>query len=176
MRDILFKAKRMDDGEWVEGYYCEGTCNSNCGISLIITELNVKTPYRSVLPSATDIEDIRDFDIYEVDEETICQYTGIKDKNGKEIYEGDIVKFDEYEYEKLVQSIISEIKWCEELCSLSLVVSERQGTRGTLSHLFDYNKEVEVIGNIFDNPKLLNYANNETNQQAYQEVLKSATE
>lgn len=86
--------------------------------------------------------------------DTICQCTGLKDKNGKLIWENDIVKFDIYYYEKLQSSTISQIKWCNELCALSLVVNDR-GTRGTLGHLMDLNKEIEVIGNIFDNPKLM---------------------
>ena len=150
MREILFKAKNCN-GEWVQGLLAHK--DNKWYIS-----------NKAGMPFA-----------FEVRPETIGQYTGLKDKNGIKIYEGDIVKFDEYKYEKLVQSIISEIKWCEELCSLSLVVSERQGTRGTLSHLLDYNKEVRVICNIFDNPELLNYADNEASQQAHQEVLKSAT-
>lgn len=151
MREILFKAKTCN-GEWVQGLLAHK--DNKWYISN-----KVGIPFA-----------------FEVRPETIGQYTGLTDKNGIKIYEGDIVKFDEYKYEKLVQSITSEIKWCEELCSLSLVVSERQGTRGTLSHLLDYNKEVKVIGNIFDNPELLNYLDNEVSQQAHQEVLKSATE
>lgn len=85
---------------------------------------------------------------------TICQCTGLKDKNGKLIWENDIAKFDVYYYEKLQSSTISQIKWCNALCALSLVVNDR-GTRGTLGHLMDSNKEIEVIGNIFDNPELL---------------------
>ena len=136
MRDILFKAKTFND-KWVQGL-------------LAHTDNKWYISNKEGMPFAFDVRP-----------ETIGQYTGLKDKNGIKIYEGDIVKFDEYKYEKLVQSIISEIKWCEELCSLSLVVSERQGTRGTLSHLLDYNKEVRVIGNIFDNPELLEQEEND---------------
>lgn len=92
--------------------------------------------------------------MHEVIPDTICQCTGLTDKNDKLIWENDIVKFDVYCYEKLVSSTISQIKWCNDLCALSLVVNNR-GTRGTLGHLMDLNKEVEVIGNIFDNPELL---------------------
>ncbi len=91
---------------------------------------------------------------YLIDPSTICQCTGLKDKNGKPVWENDIVKFDIYYYEKLESSTISQIKWCNGLCALSLVVNDK-GTRGTLGHLMDLNKEIEVIGNIFDNGELL---------------------
>jgi uncharacterized phage protein (TIGR01671 family) len=92
--------------------------------------------------------------MHEVIPDTICRCTGLKDKNGKLIWENDIAKLDVYYYEKLKSSIISQIIWCNDLCALSLVVNDR-GTRGTLGHLMDLNKEIEVIGNIFDNPELL---------------------
>lgn len=88
--------------------------------------------------------------------DNIMPYTGVNDKYGKEIYDGDIVKFDVYKYEKLVSSIISDIKWCEELCSFSVVVNN-QGVRGTLGHFLHSNKEVEVIGNIYENAELLDH-------------------
>jgi uncharacterized phage protein (TIGR01671 family) len=91
---------------------------------------------------------------FEIQPDTICQCTGLKDKNGKLIWENDVVKFDVYYYENLASSIISQIMWCNDLCALSLVVNDR-GTRGTLGHLMDLNKEIEVIGNKFDNPELL---------------------
>ncbi len=144
IREILFKARRTDNGEWVEGSLIsnkdhsfivepvEYSCIGYCG--------ECDRPY---------------IDQYDVDPDTVCQYTGLTDKNGKKIWESDIVKFDIYEYENLVSSTISGIKWCENLCSLSVVVN-KQGVRGTLGHFLDNNKEVEVIGNIFDNPELLN--------------------
>lgn len=129
----LFKAKRIDNGKWVVG----DLSHHKTG------KVFVKPLNGSAISTC------------EVDKDTICQCTGLKDKNGKLIWENDVVKFDVYYYEKLQSSIISQIKWCNDLCSLSLVVNNR-GTRGTLGHLMDSNKEIEVIGNIFDNPELLN--------------------
>lgn len=148
MKDrYLFKAKRIDNGEWVQGYlFDDGFENGRVFIGGIIIEKYNGT--------ACDDWNVTGIDFCEIDKSTICQCTGLKDKNGKLIWENDIVKFDVYYYEKLESSTISQIKWCDDLCSLSIVVNDR-GTRGTLGHVTDLNKEIEVIGNIFDNPELL---------------------
>ena len=74
MREILFKAKRTDNKEWVEGYYTN---------SFNSPSMDVKTEDGWV----TDIE---------VDQETVSQYTGLTDKNGIKIWEGDTMEFDAY--------------------------------------------------------------------------------
>lgn len=138
----LYKAKRKDNGEWMVG-------------SLIILP-NGKYEIANSCTNPPDSDPMWKSCVitHLVDPDTICQYTGLKDKNGELIWENDIVKFDIYWYEKLVSSTISQIKWCNDLCALSLVVNNR-GIRSTLGILIDSNKEVEVIGNIFDNPELL---------------------
>lgn len=72
MREILFKAKRLSDGEWVEGYYI-----GPVGV------LNVH--------EICDIHDTTGTRV-EVDPSTVCQYTGLTDKNGKKVFVGDIVR------------------------------------------------------------------------------------
>lgn len=137
----LFKAKRIDNGEWVQGVPFEIE-----GKQVILIKDN-----ENLLRAHYLEENMWAAEIYaiEVDKSTICQCTGLKDKNGKLIWENDIVKFDIYYYENLESSTISQIKWCNDLCALSLVVNDK-GIRGTLGHLMDLNKEIEVIGNIFD--------------------------
>lgn len=97
---------------------------------------------------------------FEVDPDSVCQCTGLKDKNDNLIWEKDIVRFDVYKWDKLVSSVISDISWCDDLCALSVTVNHT-GTKGTLGHFLEFNKEAEVIGNTIDNPELLSELNRE---------------
>lgn len=130
-REILFRGKRKDNGKWVEGYLLK--------YSPIYEETTYILPLHSVCVS--DIE---------VDPKTICQYTGLTDKNGRKIFEGDICdrkeKFPEivmyhngdwtldYSYANGKESGYN-------YCNLGFYVENKMG--------------VEVIGNIYDNPELL---------------------
>lgn len=69
-REILFKAKRLDNGEWIEGYYLKG---------------HLDDTYIAVV---TDIP-FADFDFVPVDPSTVCWYTGLTDKHGTRIFDGD---------------------------------------------------------------------------------------
>lgn len=126
MREILFKAKRTDNGEWVEGNY-------------ITDELDKEKAYIGY------IFGIEDFDIVEVNPETLCQYTGLKDKNGNRIWENDIVRIE--------NSMDEGIGNAEFYGGMWYVDGE---PNNNLYDIVEYDDgEVEVIGNIFDNPELL---------------------
>ena len=128
MREILFRGQRKDNGEWIEGYYVR------------------LGEHHYILTGKLDIT--KGFPIfvhYEVLPETVGQYTGLTDKNGKKIFEGVIVSFNEYHY---------SIEWKKERCGF--------GFRETADRLLEIDGEhCEVIGNIHDCPELLKGKTNE---------------
>ena len=81
-----------------------------------------------------------------VDEITVCQFTGLEDKNGREIYEGDILKFE--------KGNIMYVEWDDEYKGFILV--DPTGDEGSASIGNWYVERTEVIGNIFENIELLN--------------------
>lgn len=83
MREILFKAKRIDNGEWIEGSFLN--LDSDSGYCYIVPTYETA----STLPIKSLILDRMKL----VDPETICQFTGLTDKNGKKIWENDIVTY-----------------------------------------------------------------------------------
>ena len=127
MREILFRAKRIDDGKWVEGYYQKRYDLLGNEEHLIFHADSYKV-----------------WEYAEVDPETICQYTGLTDKNGNEIWENDILKFDKnsarYDFVKY--------KFNEN--SVEADLHENHDIEFS-----EFVKENEKIGNIFDNPELL---------------------
>lgn len=145
MREILFRGKRTDNGEWVEGYLTRRP-------SAIQYEAHYSPWFIDKPPS--DPDDNGGF--YNVDRETVGQFTGLIDRNGKRIFEGDIVKcFDISRYRE--NEFISVVEFWDG--SWLLRASEDYGV-----YLYNYENsegvgslsEIKVIGNIHDNPELLN--------------------
>lgn len=137
-REILFKAKRKDNGEWVEGYYVY--CRKR---HYILQVLNKAIGF-----------DEREYEWVEVDPDTICQYTGLTDKNGKKIWENDIISIAAYSYDEPEDDYFGVVTYCEKDACWSLNNNEKCGE--IICECFgSYTTEIINHGNIFDNPELL---------------------
>ena len=127
MREILFRGKRVDNGEWIEGNLYESKMS---GCYIIIPQVKVRQKDGAVIGDT--------FTVHEVAHETVGQFTGLTDKNGKRIFEGDIVKVGVYYYcgcYPHTETRVLEVKIPDFYCW------QKDG--------------MEVIGNIHDNPELL---------------------
>ena len=135
MDRYLYKAKRINNGEWVTGSLL--TCeDGTCKIATSLLEVKTNGP---ILVCA-----------YDVDRDTICQCIGLKDKNGKLIWENDVCDRKE-QYPEIV-------KYCNGDWTLDYSYASHKKSGGCYCNLGFYAEErkcVEVIGNIFDNPELL---------------------
>ncbi len=140
-REILFKAKRIDNGEWVEGNLLQTTA------------VSLKS---FIVPTSCYTFDKWDWaEWLHIDTDTICQYTGLTDKDGNKIWENDIVKYPDCEmsteagYGDCFENVGS-VQWDAE--SMSFFFTDRVTV--DMGDII-INDEVEVIGNIFDNPEFL---------------------
>ena len=140
MREILFRGKRIDNGEWVEGsYFKQEEYYGDPEIKhCIITSIEVLSFDQAL-------------EYYEVIPETVGQYTGLKDKNGKKIFEGDVTK-----HQFIFHDEFYEIGFG--FGSFYHRQIQEQMLYGTS---FDDNEfgidseSMEIVGNIHDNPELL---------------------
>jgi len=140
MREILFRGRQLNRAEWVEGGIIEGVSHElwqNKGrVFIMIFPEYFSTP-----------------NLYEVDPDTVGQYTGLKDKNGKRIFEGDILKIAWHAPRRETVYEIHEVVYSK--CGF---FTKRSGKlHGQVSNYIspNVNMRCEVIGNIHDNPELL---------------------
>lgn len=147
MRELLFKGKAKGTGEWISGGYlqrAEAKYYFKKDQALIHRYISSDWTTYFGLPS--------ELTIHEVESSTICQYTGLTDKNGKKIFEGDIVRYGEICGE--VKFGLHESNWqiCKYNQGFYIEFPEESLYRKELGYL---ENKVVVIGNIYDSPKLL---------------------
>lgn len=128
MREILFKAKRKDNGEWIEGYYYKRIQGSKVVDAIEKYNGNIES-----------------IEYYEIDPETICQFTGLLDKNGNKIWEHDICSTDL----KRPYSIVVFRNGCF-MYELNDGDKDYFDIMMPIEPLVDSDKYTEVIGNVFD--------------------------
>ena len=131
IREVIFRGKRTDNGEWIEGYAAMS------GGTFIICDNGLT---------------YGGFIVYEVIPETVGQYTGLTDKNGRRIFEGDIV-------ERVSDGERAVISWLKYSACFGLSFD------GLCCGFDDYDdnlpSDFEVIGNIHDNPEILKGGGND---------------
>ena len=137
-REILFKAKRRYDGEWVEGSYIH---------SRQINEYAKTSPY------IISYDDVLRGEMHFIDENTLCQYTGLTDKNGNKIWENDLVQIDAYSYIECEEDAFGVLEYSDAYASFGLSLEDRFARICDLQG--SYTTIYEVLGNIFDNKELL---------------------
>lgn len=133
MREILFRGKQVDNDEWVYGSFCMDAIeqkNGLCGVDGFIRLYDFAKGKMQM---------------HEVDRETVGQFTGLTDKNGVKIFEGDLVKA-----ERVVNGDewFGSVVWWHGCFAI-------QGVTDRNVPAIDLFREYEVIGNLHDNPELL---------------------
>lgn len=154
MREIIFKAKRKDNGEWVEGCYVY--CRKH---HYILPVLNKAIGFYE-----------REDEWIEIDLNTLCQYTGLTDKNGKKIWENDILishgndrDLSKVSFEKFYVIDVETLNKVDEVVGWHTEVIETDALSKCepfclpmpLTEFYIKRSEFEVYGDIFDNVDLL---------------------
>lgn len=160
MREILFRGRTIGGATWVEGAYCPKNCDTLFG----------KMVDR---PSIIKLEPPYDGFWIDVEPFSVGQFTGLRDKNGKRIFEGDIIRYgllndyecyleslehpEEYDSEVYDQDIeVDVVTWQIEQDYPAFDLESHNFECNGLAQIMCGDYEYEVIGNIHDNPELLN--------------------
>lgn len=125
--NIKFKAKRLDNNTWVEGYFY-----AECGNTYIIEDRQSESM-------------LNRNEAHQVDPLTVCQFTGLKDCEGKEIWEGDIIRNPEFPFEKRA------VTWSNN--SSCFMPIDEDGCQDRDFSFLVLFKKWTVVGNKFDNEK-----------------------
>lgn len=142
MREILFRAKQVNNGEWVEGYYTKlKWCNNIIYVAI---------PDEAEIDSGNSL-----CEAYEINPETTCQYTGMVDKNGNRIWENDIISINTYDYMEPSEDFFGKVVYCEAWACWCIQQPDNEKPIPLCECEGSYQTDIFVEGNVFDNPELL---------------------
>ena len=144
MREILFRAKRKDNGEWAEGYFVKGKWYLDEKERFAILPLDL-----SFYPHCEISEWI------EIDPKTLCQFTGLTEKNGKKIFENDIISINTYDYMEPEEDFFGKVVYLEGWACWCIQPPDEEKFIPLCECEGSYQTDRFVEGNIFDNPELL---------------------
>ena len=148
MIELLFHGKRVDNGEWVEGYYYESKIS---GCFILSPKIKVRKKDGVVINDS--------FEVFEVIPETVRQYTGLTDKNEKKIFDGDIISAIALDTGNEQRAVVCFGNFIDENNGDEYIgfYIEFDGIKTTITQLAmeECKNRIEVIGNIHDNLELL---------------------
>lgn len=180
--EILHKAKRKDNGEWVEGFYCQlpkislgATIIANgemCAEDVADYIIVIKDKQHSNFSNGFPLE-VVEREIYEIDPKTVCVYIGKTDKEGKKIFTGDIFMFPDEVWESTYTSCGTEwdsweatnygvVGYCDYSARFDFV--KYKYNQNSIEADLNENNDLDfgefvsgliAVGNVFDNPELL---------------------
>lgn len=145
MRQIKFRGKRVDNGDWVEGSY-HYSADGKYHYILALEKFNERVGKEMMLHTA---------EVNLIDPATVGQFTGLIDKNGKEIWEGDILFCHEYDSSDCGHMIVQTFKNAVVGFGSGSYYYYPKGNMKMPHQLLMYAYEPEIIGNIHDNHSLL---------------------
>ena len=141
MREILFRAKRIDNSEWVEGYYTKLKWCNNI--------IHVVIPEGAEIDSGNTL-----YETHDINPETLCQYTGMIDKNGNRIWENDIVSINTYDYMEPQEDFFGRVVYLEKWACWCIQPPEEEKFIPLCECEGSYQTDRFVEGNVFDNTEL----------------------
>lgn len=150
-REIIFRGKRVDNGEWVYGRGLQ-QCKDELGNEIVAI-------FTDIVKSEKYIKKEGRYTLYymPVKAETLGQHTGLKDKNGKQVFEGDILRLT-----GSTSNLTVEVVYNEEDTSFVLkLTSINEVSARTLGSWLSLGYECVIIGNVYDNPELMKGGSNE---------------
>mgnify|MGYP001472988768 CR=1 FL=1 len=157
MKEIISRAKRIDNGEWVEGFYSQLPKPSLRATIITNGDLCAEDVSDYIIVNKRNAYPLKvvECECYEIDPETLCQYTGLTDKNGKRIWENDIVSINTYSYMEPEEDYFGKVVYAEGYACWCIQQPDDENLVPLCECEGSYQTDRFVEGNVFDNPELL---------------------